>query len=244
MPTLYPKCTPSEVLGFLMLLNNARGSQDLARISDEENLPIDKILPAVEYAQGLGLLTLEEGRASITDAGRMLLAADIRNRKVLLRELLKRTILFRAILRSLEQSVDGTVAEDEIAQIVAFTTAPPEAIQTIINWGRYTELFRYDATRHSILPMGTKGPAKATPVIPLPPSPPIPPVPANSGGKLPTNAKGPAAPRTPASKPAPVRGPSSGAAPSPPAVRPSASGTAPPAPAASAPKKKVPPPAS
>jgi hypothetical protein len=170
VPTLYPKCAPSEMLGFMVILNTHRGSTEIARLAEEENLPIDRILPAVDYAHGLGLVTVDDGQVSLTDSGRMLLAADIRVRKVLLREVLKRTILFRAILRSLEQSVDGTVAEDELAQIVAFTTAPPEATQQIINWGRYTELFRYDANQRAILPMGTKGRTKLPPAIPLPPS--------------------------------------------------------------------------
>lgn len=195
MPTLYPKCTPSEMLGFLVVLNTHGGSQEIARLAEEENLAIDKLLPAVDYAHGLGLVTVDDGRATLTDSGRMLLAADIRVRKVLLREVLKRTILFRAILRSLEQSVDSHVAEDEIAQIVAFTTAPPEAIQDIINWGRYTELFRYDARQHTILPIGIRGGGKVPPPIPLPAAVSrAPPKPPTVKGRPPKEASPPAKP--------------------------------------------------
>lgn len=252
MPTLYPKCAPSEVLGFLVILNTHRGSQEIARLAEEENLAIDKILPAVEYAQGLGLLTVEDGRATLTDSGRMLLAAGIQTRKVLLREVLKRTILFRAILRSLEQSVDGRVAEDELGQIVAFTTAPPESIQDIINWGRYCELFRYDVNEHAILPIGSKGkmpspsPAIPMPAVPKPapvraaPKPPTARTPAASGKSAPPAAK-PAVPKPAAVKPsAPVAPPKAVPAVAPPTPGRLGAAPAPPA-GADASKKKVPP---
>jgi hypothetical protein len=234
VPTLYPKCPPSEVLGFLVILNTHRGSQEIARVAEEENLPIDKILPAVEYAQGLGLLTVDDGRATLTDSGRMLLAAGIQTRKVLLRELLKRTILFRAILRSLEQSVDRTVSEDELAQIIAFTTAPPESIQDIINWGRYTELFRYDVTQHAILPMGTKGRSSPPmPAIPMPAAPRSPPSTRNSPPRNGTMNSGPV-PRTPGPRSSGTRASPSVAAPT--RGRPGSSNGA-----TDGPKKKAPP---
>ncbi|MDE1820633.1 MAG: AAA-associated domain-containing protein [Euryarchaeota archaeon] len=174
MPTLYPKCSPSELLGLLSLVKRLKGSEEIARIADDESLAVDDILPSIEYAEGLGLISVSDGRVSFTESGKKLAAGTIRAKKELLREALRKTTLFRAILRSLEAAVDGCLAEDELQQIVAFTTAPPDAVQNIVTWGRYTELFRYDANRHAILPAGTRGKPKVAPAIPAPPASPPP----------------------------------------------------------------------
>lgn len=238
MPTLYPKCAPSEMLGFLVLLNTHRGSVEIARMAEEESMGMDKLLPAIEYAQGLGLVTVSDGKVAFTDSGRMLIAADIRVRKDLLRELLKRTILFRAILRSIDQTGDGVVHEDELHQIVAFTTAPPEAVQDIINWGRYTGIFRYDANQHAILPAGPGHKIQPTPAIALPAAS-IRPNSNHSNSRPPAGRSAPASP--PRGAPKPV-----GAAKSPaPTVAPAGSAATNPAGRTSElpPKKKAPPPA-
>jgi len=154
VPTAYPKCSPSELTGLLVLLNDHKGSEDVARLADDLDLEIDEILPSIEYAEVLQLLKVNDGRATLTDLGKSVLAGSIRDRKVTLREQLKRTTLFKALLRALDSSPDQRLTEDEVNRLIAFTTAPgDEYVQNIINWGRYTELFRYDSDQRVLLPM-------------------------------------------------------------------------------------------
>ena len=164
MPTTYPKCSPTEMMGLLILLKAHGGNEDLARLAEDLDLEIDEILPACDYAQALGLLKVAEGRVTLSDSGKELLAGSIRDRKTLLRELLKRTTLFRALLRALDNAPEKRLTEDEVYRLIEFTTAPADDyVQNIINWGRYTELFRYDADQRILLPARaprapTKGP--------------------------------------------------------------------------------------
>jgi NitT/TauT family transport system ATP-binding protein len=154
VPTAYPKCSPSEVTGLVVLLNDHKGAEDVARLADDLDLEIDEILPALEYAEVLQLLKVADGRATLTDLGRSLLAGSIRDRKVTLREQLKRTTLFKALLRALDSSPEHRLTEEEVNRLIAFTTAPgDEYVQNIINWGRYTELFRYDSDQRVLLPV-------------------------------------------------------------------------------------------
>ncbi len=207
MPTLYPKCAPSELLGLLSLIKRVKGSEEVARIADDESLEVDDILPSIEYAEGLGLVTVTDGRVSFTELGKKLASATIRAKKELLRDILGKTTLFRAIQRSLDSAVDGFLAEDELHQIVAFTTAPPEAVHTIITWGRYSDLFRYDANRHLIMPSGTRRAPKPPPPIAVPAAPPPPPPPPPGGTISPSAKVVPARPPTKptATKPAPEK---------------------------------------
>ncbi len=81
MPTTYPKCSPSEMTGLLVLLDSHKGDEDVARLADDLDLEIDEILPSLDYAEVLGFVQVDDGRATLTDTGRRLLAGTIRERK-------------------------------------------------------------------------------------------------------------------------------------------------------------------
>ncbi len=153
MATNYPKCSPTEMLGLLVLLNDHKGSEDVALLADDLDLEIDEIFPSLEYAQLLQFLKVADGRATFTDLGRKLVAASIRERKVIVREQLKKTPLFRTIVRALEASPNHVLSDEEFGHIISFTTARTDGgEQSIVNWGRYADLFRYDADARTICP--------------------------------------------------------------------------------------------
>ena len=124
MATTYPKCSPTEMLGLLVLLNDHKGAEDVALLADDLDLEIDEIFPALEYAELLQFVKVTVGRATFTDLGRRLVAASIRERKTFVREQLKKTALFRTILRALEASPEHRLSDEEFGHIVSFTTAP------------------------------------------------------------------------------------------------------------------------
>jgi hypothetical protein len=171
VPTAYPKCSPTEMMGLLVLLNDHKGSEDVARLADDLDLEIDEILPSLDFAEVLGFVRVTDGRASFTEIGRKLLSISILQRKTLLREQLRKTTLFKTLLRALEGSPERRLSEEEVHRILAFTTAAADALaQNIINWGRYAELFRYDSDEHVLLPARSRTTARSAP--PAPRSPP------------------------------------------------------------------------
>jgi len=152
VPTTFPKASPSELQGLLVLLDEHKGAEDVARLADDLDLEIDEILPSLDYAEALGLVKVVDGRATLTDIGRRLLAVSIRERKTILREQLKKTTLFKTILRALESAPEGRLTEDDVQRLLAFTTAPSDSyVLNIINWGRYAELFRYDSDERALI---------------------------------------------------------------------------------------------
>ncbi|MCI4346803.1 MAG: AAA-associated domain-containing protein [Thermoplasmata archaeon] len=175
MPTPYPKCTPTEMMGLLVLLDSHAGEEDLARLADDLDLEIDEILPAADFAETLELVKVKDARVSFTPTGRKLIGASIRERKGILREQLRKTTLFKALVRALESSPEHRLTDEEVHRLIAFTTAPADDLQlNVINWGRFTELFRYDADEHVLLPVRVRRlPRQATgrsPPGPLPSS--------------------------------------------------------------------------
>lgn len=172
MPTSYPKSTPTEMLGLLILLNSHKGSEDVALLADDLDLEIDEILPSLDAAQMLGFVKVADGRATFTDLGRQFVGARIRERKEILRDQLKRTTLFKTLLRALENAPEKELSEEQLYALVAFVPGPvEEAAQNIINWGRYAELVRYDSENRRLAMVRHAPPAKA-PSGARPPPPP------------------------------------------------------------------------
>jgi hypothetical protein len=174
--TSYPKCSPTEMMGLLVLLNSHKGAEDIARLADDLDLEIDEILPAVDYAEVLQLVKVSDGRATLADLG-----------KKFLRYQLARTTLFRTLLRALDRAPERQLSDEELGSIVSLAQAPLEdAVQNIVNWGRYAELFRYDSDEHRLTairhPPGKTG-GGTRPPPPSSPSEPKGRLPAPRGGR-------------------------------------------------------------
>jgi NitT/TauT family transport system ATP-binding protein len=157
-------------MGLLVLLKSHKGSEDVALLADDLDLEIDEIFPSLEFAEILQLVKVSEGRATFTDLGKRFIAQSIRDRKAIIREQLRRTTLFKTLLRALENAPDHSLSDEQLLQIASFTTAAAdEAIQTIVNWGRYAELFRYDADEHRLVAVRHTASTKSGASRPPPP---------------------------------------------------------------------------
>jgi len=164
VPTTYPKCSPSEMTGLLVLLDSHKGDEDVARLADDLDLEIDEILPSLDFAEALDFVQVNDGRSTLTDTGRRFLAGTIRERKAVVRDQLRRTTLFRTLMRALESAPGHRLTDSELLRLVEFTTAPSdEVVQNIVNWGRYAELFRYDADDHLVVAIRRTAPPRAPP---------------------------------------------------------------------------------
>ena len=128
---------------------------DLATLSHILNMQLDDLLPAAEALHILEFAELMGDRLSLTAAGRSFADADIEERKRLFREHLlcfvplaahiKHVLDERALHRAPKLRFE-TELED------TFTRGDAEkTLRTIIDWGRYAELFTYDDRARSFV---------------------------------------------------------------------------------------------
>jgi NitT/TauT family transport system ATP-binding protein len=160
-----PAPTPAEMplpdvsaggLSGLLEILAARGGQDgLAGLADELNFEIDDLLPLVDAAVMLGLARVHDAQLDSTDAGREFALADIDASKKLFGELIsERAPLIKAILGALRATADGTLREGFFLDLLRRGFSDGEArrqLDTAIEWGRYGELFDYDAERGELV---------------------------------------------------------------------------------------------
>ena len=102
---------------------------------------------------------------SFTPAGTRIVGSTIRERKTILREQLRKTRCFATLARALESAPGARLTGEEVNRLIAFTTAPADdLVLNIINWGRYTELFRYDQEEEvlTLIPIARLGARPST----------------------------------------------------------------------------------
>ena len=148
---MLPHTRPGGIAGLLELLLDKGGRDDMYRLADDLSFEIDDLLPIVEAAQMLGFLHVEEGDAVITAEGTEFANSEILRQKELFRDAaMAHVLLLRQIRRALETKSDNTVPEDFFLDMLDEQFSEEESLrqmETAVAWGRYAELFDYDAGR-------------------------------------------------------------------------------------------------
>jgi NitT/TauT family transport system ATP-binding protein len=154
---MLPHSRPGGIAGLLELLLDKGGRDDIYRLAEDLNFEIDDLLPIVDAAQLLGFLNVDEGDAAITPSGTEFANSEILRQKELFRDAaVANVLLLRQIRRALESKSDHTVPEDFFLDMLDEQFSEEECqhqIETAVTWGRYAELFDYDAGhRRFVLP--------------------------------------------------------------------------------------------
>ncbi len=148
---MLPHARPGGMAGLLELLLDKGGRDDIYRLADDLAFEIDDLLPTVDAAQLLGFLKIEEGDAAITPSGAEFANSEILRQKELFRDAaVKNVLLLRQIRRALESKSDRTIPEDFFLDMLDEQFSEEECLrqmETAVAWGRYAELFEFDAGR-------------------------------------------------------------------------------------------------
>ncbi|HET9647533.1 MAG TPA: nitrate/sulfonate/bicarbonate ABC transporter ATP-binding protein [Microlunatus sp.] len=144
-----PAASTGGLAGLVEIVYAHNGQTDLPDLADELSFEVDDLLPLVDAAVLLGLLEVEGAQAFLTDTGRDWYTADIHTSKqVFARLAVENAPLVRTIVKALENSDDGTLRDDFFRDLLrsAYTAEDTERqLDIAIDWGRYGELFDYDA---------------------------------------------------------------------------------------------------
>ena len=148
---MLPHARPGGIAGLLELLLDKGGRDDIYRLADDLAFEIDDLLPIVDAAQLLGFLKVEVGDASITEQVAEFGNSEILRQKELFRDAaLQNVLLLRQIRRAIESKSDHTVPEDFFLDMLDEQFSEDESqrqMETAVTWGRYAELFDFDAVR-------------------------------------------------------------------------------------------------
>jgi len=146
---MLPHTRPGGITGLLEILVDQGGHANLHVLADELSLEVDALLPAVDTLVLLGLLKLVEGDAIITPDGEAFAKGDIQERKKIFRAaVLANVPLLRQMEQALKAKANRTLPAEFFQDLLDEHFSEDESrrqLETAIHWGRYAELFDYDA---------------------------------------------------------------------------------------------------
>ncbi|HSW93642.1 MAG TPA: nitrate/sulfonate/bicarbonate ABC transporter ATP-binding protein [Gammaproteobacteria bacterium] len=145
-----PDASIAEITGLLETLNapETQGKMDLPDVAETLMLDIDELFPLTELLEILHFAKVSKGDIAITEEGKAFVEADILERKkIFLRHLKKYVPLARYIDDQLNRHPRHRALEENFLSLLEDYLTEKEAarvLSTVIEWGRYAELFAYD----------------------------------------------------------------------------------------------------
>ncbi|MGH9122452.1 MAG: AAA-associated domain-containing protein, partial [Acidimicrobiales bacterium] len=144
-----PHASVGGLAGLLEILNHQGGRYDMPELAHLLTFEVDDLLPITDAAQMLGLADVIDADIQITPTGKEWTAADILQSKAIFAgHARERAPLIRSIVRCLESTGDGTLNRRFFLDLLRRGFSEDEAraqLETAIDWGRYGELFDFDA---------------------------------------------------------------------------------------------------
>src|SRR5579875_32561 len=142
-----PHVAISDVTGLVELVYAKGGREDIYQLGRDLQLEADDLLPLIDAAVLLDLAHTQEGDLILTEVGKRFAEADVLEEKQIFRQqALERVRMLQQIVHDLQQDEDHVVPEqiyiDQLKEHFSENEAWAQ-LETIIDWGRYAELFSY-----------------------------------------------------------------------------------------------------
>jgi NitT/TauT family transport system ATP-binding protein len=101
----------------------------------------------MKSAEILGFVSTPVGDAVLEPLGKQFLEAKINDRKLIVRGQLKKHSLFSYFIRLLHGQENKSLTKEVVLEHLAMllpSEKPERQFQTMVNWGRFAELFGYN----------------------------------------------------------------------------------------------------
>jgi NitT/TauT family transport system ATP-binding protein len=149
-----PSASVGGLAGLVEIVYANGGQSGLADLAEELNFEIDDLLPLVDAAAMLGLVTIDDGELNLTDIGAQFTTADIQvSKHIFAAQARSRAPLVRTICNALSGSADGNLRAGFFLDLLRRGFSVDEArrqLDIAIDWGRYGELYDFDSVSDEI----------------------------------------------------------------------------------------------
>lgn len=129
------------------LVEKPNNRDDIYHLTAELTLDSDHVLSLTETAELLGFATVAKGDIQLTSLGETYAEASILARKEIFATRIRRLPLVRWLVGMLQRADKHVLKGDMVKMALELEFPPEEAenqLDTLINWGRYAEIFSYD----------------------------------------------------------------------------------------------------
>ncbi len=142
-----PTVPLGKVIGFLEILDDLGGRDDVYRAATALQMELDDILPVIDAGQLLGLMRIDCGDVEITADGARFLRSGVNERKRLICLRIEEIGLFKELVGILRSRKNGRIPRAVYQSRVLggmYSLEARDLMRTMIDWGRYAELIGYN----------------------------------------------------------------------------------------------------
>lgn len=143
-----PDVSIDDLTGFVQYLFGLGGHASVHELSRDLQMRSDDLLIIVEATDLLGLADIQERQVHLTPIGEHFAQVELDEEKAIFRRsALEHVSLMRHIVRELEDSPTHKIDSKRILEELEEAFTGEEArrqFETVVDWGRYAELFTYD----------------------------------------------------------------------------------------------------
>jgi NitT/TauT family transport system ATP-binding protein len=149
-----PHARAGGISGLLELLVDQGGREDLPVLAERLRLDVDDLLTIVDAAALLGFATVATGDVAVSEIGRQFALSDILSSKEIFRQQVIANVPFaQTIYQTLTEKSNRRMRAEFFLDILDELYPIEEAMrqfETVVDWGRYAELFEYDAAEQML----------------------------------------------------------------------------------------------
>ncbi|GAB4298245.1 MAG: nitrate/sulfonate/bicarbonate ABC transporter ATP-binding protein [Oscillatoriaceae cyanobacterium] len=156
-----PHARVGGISGLLeLIVDQPEGKEDIPKLAERLQLAVDDLLPILDAAVILDFCKVSQGDVILTDIGQDFATTTILRSKELFRQqVLKQVPVLSSIIQTLREKRNSSMQADFFLDLwdEHFPEAEAERqFATAVDWGRYAELFEYDAREEQLyLPKST-----------------------------------------------------------------------------------------
>ena len=154
LASAYAKSLPHVRVGTIsglleLIVDQPEGTDDISRLAESLKLAVDDLLPIVDAAILLGFATVAAGDIYLTAIGQDFATTTIlRSKELFQQQVLKQVPVLVSMIQTLQEKRSGSMRKDFFLDLWSEHVPTAEAdrqFATAVDWGRYAELFEYDA---------------------------------------------------------------------------------------------------
>jgi NitT/TauT family transport system ATP-binding protein len=153
---MLPHARVGGISGLLEIIHARGGREDLPKLAETLSLEVDDLLPAVDASALLGFAEVAHGDVTITGAGTEFATAGVhRSHEIFKEQVLKSVPFLLTVLEAIRQKKDGGIGKEFLLDILDEHFSESESarqFQTLVDWGRYAQLFEYNADEERLYP--------------------------------------------------------------------------------------------
>ena len=149
MPAPLPAVTIGHIFGLMEIVRDHNNQIDVFQLDQVTEYDFGHTIAVVKAGEMLGFLDTPKNQVLLTDLGRRFLDADMNNRKTIFRTQLMTLGTFKFVMHLLQEAPGHRLSKEIVMEELAVRLTAEDvekAFHTVTGWGRFGELFGYDAT--------------------------------------------------------------------------------------------------